>query len=98
MEYEETFPPENVETIEGTEVIYETEIPETEEIAGTEETIYIHPDYFSTPAEPLATEGETIILAALYDVKQDIVHTQLFGSFLVCGAIIGALLLRRWQK
>lgn len=98
MEYEETFPPENVETIDGTEVIYETEIPETEETAGTEETIYIHPDYLNSSSEPLATEGEMAIVAALYDVKQDIVHTQLFGSFLVCGAIIGAILLRRWHR
>lgn len=49
-------------------------------------------------SEQTTTEGETITLVDLHAVASDIIHYQLFGSFLVCGTIIGVAILWRVLK
>lgn len=45
-----------------------------------------------------ATESvvvETITIQELHAIGSDIVHTSLFGSFLICGTLIGLAILRK---
>lgn len=45
-----------------------------------------------------ATEGvvvETITIQEVQAIGSDIVHTSLFGSFLICGTLIGLAILRK---
>lgn len=70
-----------------------TEVPveETGEIVGTEVTIY--EDFTGAATEE--TTGEILIcLEDVQTIGSDIVHADLFGSFLVCGTLIGLALFR----
>lgn len=50
---------------------------------------------FDISTEADSTEVETVTLADIHQVRDDIVHADLFGSFLVCGCIVAAVLFRR---
>ncbi len=47
--------------------------------------------------ELTSTEGEAITLADLEAIRDDLVHTDLFGSFLICGCIVSLALFRRFK-
>ena len=57
------------------------------------------------PSESTAAQSETgstvAIVAdqeALQGMTSDIAHVHLFGSFLICGTLVGAILFRRFVK
>lgn len=54
-----------------------------------ESTIY--EDLSSAPTE----EAETITVQVIETVVQEIIHADLFGSFLICGTLVGLALLRK---
>lgn len=100
MEIEETADPNYVapvsetEATEVTEATVLTEATEATEVtqeseAGTEATIY---------AELPGAESESTIQVVTVEVLETgvstITHATLFGSFLVCGTLIGLFLLR----
>lgn len=80
LEIEETADPNYVEPVAAS-------VPETE--AGTEAVIYED----LTGVDPEATE-EIVIVEVIETVGSDLVHANLFGSFLLCGTLIGLFLLR----
>lgn len=80
LEIEETADPNYVEPVAAS-------APETE--AGTEAVIYED----LSGADPEATE-EIVIVEVIETVGSDLVHANLFGSFLLCGTLIGLFLLR----
>ena len=80
LEIEETADPNYVEPVAAS-------APETE--AGTEAVIYED----LSGADPEATE-EIVIVEVIETVGSDLVHANLFGSFLLCGTMIGLFLLR----
>ena len=56
-------------------------------------------------AEPSAVETETdtllgtvVSVEVLQGMTSDIVHANLFGSFLICGTLVGIALFRRFVK
>lgn len=48
--------------------------------------------------EPLATEVQVVIVQDLESYVNDIVHVNLFGSFLICGCLCAIALFRWWRK
>lgn len=48
--------------------------------------------------EPTSPEMESITLADVHEMTSNIVHTNLFGSFLICGTLVGIFLWRRIAK
>ena len=74
---------ENVpgETDESTSQENETEVIETNDGSVTEATE--------------AAQVEMITIQEVQAIGSDIVHTSLFGSFLICGTLIGLAILRK---
>lgn len=74
---------ENVpgETDESTSQENETEVTETNDGSVTEATE--------------AAQVEMITIQEVQAIGSDIVHTSLFGSFLICGTLIGLAILRK---
>ncbi len=83
---EEPSVPENEATLPA-----ETEASEAADGALTEGTIY--EDLSGSNIEETVA-GMVISLEDLERVGSDVVHADLFGSFLVCGTLIGLALLR----
>lgn len=54
-----------------------------------ESTIY--EDLSGAPTE----EAETITVQVIETVGQEIIHADLFGSFLICGTLVGLALMRK---
>lgn len=54
--------------------------------------------------EALETEGTTteatvvVPVESLEQLRQDVVHADLFGSFLICGTLVGLAIFWRWLK
>lgn len=71
--------------------------PVTEETYEISETMaYISSEELVLEDGTEATEETVLItLADLHAVGSDIVHADLFGSFLICGTLIGLALLRK---
>ena len=91
---EETTLPSEVPTVPEPEVVTEpaaAEVTEATDGALTEGTIY---EDLSGAEEQETIAGTVITLEDLQSVGSDIVHADLFGSFLVCGTLIGLFLLR----
>lgn len=63
--------------------------PEPEETEVLETTIGAFPD------DTVPETSELITVEVIESVGSDIVHADLFGSFLICGTLIGLALLRR---
>lgn len=40
-------------------------------------------------------EAETITVQVIESVGQEIIHADLFGSFLICGTLVGLALMRK---
>ena len=54
-------------------------------------------------SSPVETETDTFLgtvvsVEVLQDMTSDIVHANLFGSFLICGTLVGIALFRRFVK
>lgn len=79
---------------EETTMPTETPVTETGEVVGTEVTIY--EDFTGAGLEETTTmtTEPVITVEFIESVGSDIVHADLFGSFLVCGTLIGLALLR----
>jgi len=89
--------PETTETApEATDgaVTEETTEPVTEGTDPTIETFY--EDLFLTePVETIAETTEPVVIVDVIEtVGSDLAHVSLFGSFLICGTLIGLQLLR----
>lgn len=71
----------------------ETTLPSVEATDGsmTEATIY---EDFSGAAIEETTAEVVITLEEVQSIGSDILHADLFGSFLICGTLIGLALLR----
>ena len=52
-------------------------------------------DDWSVDSTEPTEEVQTITIQVIEDIGSDIVHVNLFGSFLVCGTLIGLALLRK---
>lgn len=52
-------------------------------------------DWSVTEATEPTEESEAITVQVFQDIGSDIVHVNLFGSFLICGTLIGLALLRK---
>lgn len=91
---EETTLPSEVPTDPEPEVVTEPAAAENTEAtdgALTEGTIY---EDLSGSEEQETIAGTVITLEDLQSIGSDILHADLFGSFLVCGTLIGLFLLR----
>lgn len=85
---------ETTEVLETTVETLETVPATTEEyVEATEATAEVVVEFIesTTPAV------ESITVQQLYEVGDAIVHADLFGSFLVCGAIMALALFRRFK-
>lgn len=83
---EEPSVPENEATLPA-----ETEAAQTADGALTEATIY---EDFSGSNIEETIAGTVISLEDLERVSSDMLHADLFGSFVICGTLIGLALLR----
>ena len=91
---EETTLPSEVPTVPEPEVVTEpaaAEVTKATDGALTEGTIY---EDLSGAEEQETIAGTVITLEDLQNIGSDILHADLFGSFLVCGTLIGLFLLR----
>ncbi len=52
-------------------------------------------DWSVTEGTEPTEEAETITIQVIQDIGSDIAHVNLFGSFLICGTLIGLAL---WRK
>ena len=52
-------------------------------------------DWTVTEGTESTEETEAITIQMIQDIGSDIVHVNLFGSFLICGTLIGLALLRK---
>lgn len=106
---EETTVPSEAPTVPVSEPVTvpaETEVPETTDGTVTEETFSfetLETFYEDLPSAEAAETGvpeetaatiEVTTVEIIETVGSDIVHASLFGSFLVCGTLIGLALLR----
>ncbi len=91
----ETSESETVPETTAVETAQETTVPETTvEIVYWEDTeIMTQPAM--TPEEPVAVTTEPVYIEVIESVGSDIIHADLFGSFLICGTLIGLALLRK---
>lgn len=97
--------PDETEAFESepSSVPAETEAAATGDGSVTEETYEISETVAYLPTEDFVLEDGTeateetvsITLVDLQAVGSDIVHADLFGSFLICGTLIGLALLRK---
>lgn len=91
---EETTLPSEVPTDPEPEVVTEpaaAEVTEASDGALTEGTIY--EDLTGSETEAF-TEAVIITLEDLHQVGNHVAHVDLFGSFLICGTLVGLALLR----
>lgn len=58
----------------------------------TQENIWIQEDFVE---ESVPETTENVIVEVIESVGSDICHTNLFGSFLICGTLVGIVLLRK---
>lgn len=107
---EETTVPSETPTMPVSEPVTvpaETEVPETTDGTVTDETFSFetletfYDDLPSAeaaetgvPEETAASTVEVTTVEIIETVGSDIVHASLFGSFLVCGTLVGLVLLR----
>ena len=69
---------------------------ETDEpVAQENETEAAEVDDWSVTEATEAVEVETITIQEVQSIGSDIVHSSLFGSFLICGTLIGLAILRK---
>ena len=88
--------PETVPETTAAESVPET-LPEEdpEELDGTEATIY--EDLTGSENEEYTAATEAVNLVEVIEsVGSDIAHVNLFGSFLICGTLVGVTLLRNF--
>ena len=52
----------------------------------------------SVPLESVATEVQTVTVADVHQAVTDLAHADLFGSFLICGTLVGCTLFRRFCR
>lgn len=94
------------ETLSTTEAVdSEASIPATTEVeesvspSTVETVIQDYPEsensMESTPTETVPMTTEPIYIDVIESVGNDIVHSSLFGSFLICGTLVGLALFRR---
>lgn len=86
-------------TVPTTETTIETTFPEeTNEISETVAYIptegVVLEDYQETLQETFPVTTEPVIFDIIETSSNNIVHASLFGSFLVCGTLVGIFLLR----
>lgn len=107
---EETTVPSEAPTVPVSEPVTvpaETEVPETTDGTVTDETFSFetletfYEDIPSAeaaetgvPEETIAATEEVAIVDVIESVGSDIAHVSLFGSFLICGTLVGLVLLR----
>ena len=88
----------NEETTLQTEVPADQEVevvtePDAAEATEASDGAVIYED-LSGSEETETIAGTVITLEDLHEVGTDMIHADLFGSFLVCGTLIGLFLLR----
>ena len=91
---EETTLPAEMPSDPEPEMVTETDAAEaTESLDGalTEGTIY--EDLSGSNIEETVV-GTVISLEAVQDIGSSIIHAELFGSFLICGTLVGLFLFR----
>lgn len=87
-------------TVPVTEAVIETSVPEeTNEISETlanvpteGDVLETFPAYFSETV-PVTTEA-VVTVEIIETASSNITHASLFGSFLICGTLVGLFLLR----
>lgn len=92
-EIPETAPEATDGTVEATEPVTEppaTTVPVTEATDPTQETIFYED---LTAATEESTEA-VVLVEVIETAATDLAHVNLFGSFLICGTLIGLALLR----
>lgn len=91
---------ETIQTEESTVPEAETTLPdetvpgESTDEAVTEGTIYEDLSGTATEETIAMTTDPVLTVEVIESVGSDIIHADLFGSFLVCGTLIGLFLLR----
>lgn len=63
-----------------------------------QETFAIDSENDGVLTESLAVESQSITLADLQEVRNDLVHTDLFGTFVLLGALVASVIFQRWIK
>lgn len=88
----ETLPPETTSSPIETTAFLETEAAAVPE---STEPVYLDP----VPVETVPAETvEMITIEQVQEVANDIIHADLYGSFLVCGTLMGIALFWRLVK
>lgn len=92
----ETVPETVPETTEVLETVPETleAIPETTE--EYVDDVPLSTESMDSTVEPVAPLAEAVTVQDVYAVTDALIHVDLFGSFLVCGALMAFALLRRF--
>ena len=93
-EIPETAPETTDGTVEATEPVTEppaTTAPATVATDPTQETIF----YENLTAATEETTEAVVIVNVIETAATDLVHVNLFGSFLICGTLVGLALLRK---
>lgn len=91
---------QTVPTDESTSTADETEVGETDHGLVTSEVASAESELTESTYEVLQDETvpettELITVEVIESLGSDIVHADLFGSFLICGTLIGLALLRK---
>lgn len=63
-----------------------------------QETFAIDSENDGVLTESPAVESQSITLADLQEVRNDLVHTDLFGTFVLLGALVASVIFQRWIK
>ena len=89
----ESFPPEDQETIAPTDngVVVEETVAEIVSETVAEETEAEDP----VPMETVAMTTDPVLINVITGAASEIAHVNLFGSFLVCGTLVGLFILRK---
>lgn len=89
----ESFPPEDQETVTSTDygVVVEETVAETVSETVAEEIEVEDP----VPMETVAMTIDPVLINVITGAASEIVHVNLFGSFLVCGTLVGLFILRK---
>ena len=80
---------------ENTVTTEEVSNPGTEPVTSSDETEAAASGDGSVTEVTESVVVETITIQELQAIGSDIVHTSLFGSFLICGTLIGLAILRK---
>lgn len=73
------------------ETVIEETVADTVSSTEADETFAEDP----VPLETVAMTTEPEVINVIIGVGSDIVHVNLFGSFLVCGTLVGLFILRK---